>query len=393
MFNRHNLTQHDSRVTVKKSDTGKTLAVLEGIDDEGLAWLKDDLGGFVGLEGVGGFGLLATSLLANLPLELGDLTGGTTTTDETDGGVTWLDFTWNVEGLNLSGKGLDVLQGRIFLVDHDITDTGHVVLVKTLDVHTNVITGNTLFDLLVVHFDGKDLSGTGIGRGVGGQEDDFLVGHDGTLFDTPGDHITDTLDLVDTTDGETHGGIVLALRQMRKVVQGLLQGGDGVLVTLDVGNINTLPPTHLFGLGQQVVTNPTGNGQDRNRVQDKVLLPSDLDQHVAHFVTDFIVTVFLVPSSVRVHLVDTDDQLLDTEQVQQTSVLTGLTLNVTGLVEKKINTPQTDGPPSRTLWSPFWMAVVKLPSAGTINKATSAAAAPEIMFLMKSRWPGASMMV
>ena len=40
---------------------------------------------------------------------------------------------------------------------------------------------------------------------------------------------------------------------------------------------------------------------------------------------------------------------------------------------------------SPALWLPFWIAVVKLPSAGTMRSATSAWAAPEIMFLMKSR--------
>merc|ERR1719313_2070872 len=48
---------------------------------------------------------------------------------------------------------------------------------------------------------------------------------------------------------------------------------------------------------------------------------------------------------------------------------------------------------SPALWFPRWIAVVKFPSAGTMRRQTSACAAPEIMFLMKSRWPGASMIV
>mmetsp|Transcript_102205 Transcript_102205/g.142270 ORF Transcript_102205/g.142270 Transcript_102205/m.142270 type:complete len:260 (-) Transcript_102205:217-996(-) len=48
---------------------------------------------------------------------------------------------------------------------------------------------------------------------------------------------------------------------------------------------------------------------------------------------------------------------------------------------------------SPALALPLAMAVVKFPSAGTMIRATSAWEAPVIMFLMKSRWPGASMIV
>merc|ERR1719284_726424 len=48
---------------------------------------------------------------------------------------------------------------------------------------------------------------------------------------------------------------------------------------------------------------------------------------------------------------------------------------------------------SPALWLPLAIAVVKLPSAGTMMSATSACEAPVIMFLMKSLCPGASMMV
>ena len=126
--------------------------------------------------------LLASGFLSNLPLDFLDPASRTSATDESNGGVSRLDFTGNVEGLYLGREGLDSLEGRVFLVDHDITNTGHVLLVKTLDVHTNVVTSNTLLDLLVVHFNSEDLSGTGCGGGVGGEEKDILVGNDLTLI-------------------------------------------------------------------------------------------------------------------------------------------------------------------------------------------------------------------
>jgi len=67
-----------------------------------------------------------------------------------------------------------------------------------------------------VHFDGEHLSTTGVGSGVGGDEDDILVGDDGTLLDTAGnlkpiagpDAFVDALTKVQKVTGQygaTHG--------------------------------------------------------------------------------------------------------------------------------------------------------------------------------------------
>jgi len=334
VLNGNNLSKHDSGVTVKESDTGETFAVLEGVNNEGLHGLEDDLSGFVGLEGVRGLELLATGFLSDLPVDLLDTASGTTASDKTDGGVSGLALSGNVEGLDLGSEVLDGLEGLVFLVDHDITNTGHVLLVKTLDVHTDVVTGDTLFDLLVVHFHGEDLTSAWGGGGVGGEEEDILVGNNFSLFNTSGQNITDTLDLVDTGDGHAHGSVSLTGRELGKVVKGVNEGDD-----LELGggggveNLLSGPPGHLLGLLDQVVSHPSGDGEDWDGLLDEFLLPSGLDQHVAHFSGNFVETFLLVGTSgVRVHLVHTDDQLLDTEQVEETSVLTGLSLNFTGLV-------------------------------------------------------------
>jgi hypothetical protein len=52
---------------------------------------------------------------------------------------------------------------------------------------------------------------------------------------------------------------------------------------------------------------------------------------VAHFVADFSVTSLAVLGDVTVHLVDSDKELLDSEQVDEDGVLTGLSLDFTGL--------------------------------------------------------------
>ena len=137
-------------------------------------------------------------------------------------------------------------------------------------------------------------------------------------------------------------------------------------------------------------------------------------------------THLLVAGGVRVHLVHAHNQLLHAQQVEQARVLAGLALDLARLAregwgegrglgersgeaavgacvhcgglarvrctscggpQQPRSPPPSSLPPLPTLWSPFWMAVVKLPSAGTMSRHTSAWAAPEIMFLMKSRWP------
>ena len=167
----------------------------------------NNFGCFGSLEGVGVLELLASGFLSNLPLDLLDTASGTTATDETDRRVSRLNFTTenakkdkgrsecmikehvrkrfeeddcvrDIKCLNLGSERLDSLEGSVILVDHDITNTGHVLLVKTLDVHTDVVTSDTLLNLLVVHFNGENFSGTGCGGGVGGEEEDILVGND-----------------------------------------------------------------------------------------------------------------------------------------------------------------------------------------------------------------------
>ena len=69
-----------------------------------------------------------------------------------------------------------------------------------LDVETDVVTGDTLLELLVVHLNGLDLSGD-----VGRRESDDHASLDDTSLDTADGHRTDTTDLVDILEGKTEG--------------------------------------------------------------------------------------------------------------------------------------------------------------------------------------------
>jgi len=329
-FDGDDLTQHNNTVAVHKGNTGETLAVLEAVGNQRLLGLEGDLGHLVGLQVVGIFHLLTTGFLSHLPLDSGDTAGSTSSADETDRGVTSLDLVGDVENLDLGVEGLDGGEGGILPVDHDITTTGHVVLLQVLNVHTDVVTGLGLTDGLVVHFDGEHLTGARVGSSVGRHEDDF-IGLEHTLFNTTGQDITDTLDLVDTGDGQTHSSVTGTLRDAAHFVQAVVEGRAGHFFAADL-DLLALPPVHVLGGLDQVVTSPSGDGHVWDTTLDEVLLPTDLLQHILHFVHDLVVTGLFVSGGVAIHLVDTDDDLLDTQQVDETGVLTGLTLDLTGLV-------------------------------------------------------------
>jgi len=328
----NHLAEHDGGVTVKEGNAGKTLAVLEGVDNQGLGGLEDDLSHLVGLEGVGVLHLLATGLLTDLPVDLGDTASRATAADETDGRVASLDLTGDVKSLDLGSEVLDGLEGGVGLEDHDITSAGKVVLVKTLDVHADVVTRTGLVDTLVVHLDGEHLTSARVGSSVGRHEDNLITRLDNTLLNTASEHITDTLDLVGTGDREAERSIGLTLRDGDEVVESIEEGVDVDRGTLLVDDVNTVPPAHVGGLGDKVVTHPAGDGDDGDRLLNEVRLPADASKHMLHLIADLIVTLLLVAGNIGVHLVDTDDELLDTEEVDEAGVLAGLALNFSSLV-------------------------------------------------------------
>jgi hypothetical protein len=331
------LSEHDNSVTLHDGDTSETLAILEGVDDKGLLGLEGDLSHFVGLEVDGVFHLLVSGFLSEFPLDLGHLEGGATSADESDRGVSDLELSRVVEDLDLGGEGSDTVDGGVRLEDHDVTNTGHVLLDETLDVETDVVTSLGGWDGLVVHLNGEDLSDARGGGGVGGEEDNFVSWLDDTLFDTSSDDVSNSLDLVDSGDGDTHGSGGDARGDLDLVLEDVKEGIDVNLNSVEFLDVHSGPPGHLLGFLDEVVSHPPGNGHDRDALLNKVLLPSDLDEHLPHLVPDFLVTRLSVVGDVAIHLVYTDDELLDTEQVDEDGVLAGLSLNFSGLVVSTSN--------------------------------------------------------
>ena len=113
----------------------------------------------------------------------------------------------------------------------------------SLDVEADVVTGETLLELLVMHLDGLDFSG----HTDGGEGDDH-AGLDDTSLNTTDGHRADTANLVDILEGETEGlvgGTDGGLDSVDGVKEGLALEGTSLTLTGPA-----LVPGHAKKVGQ-----------------------------------------------------------------------------------------------------------------------------------------------
>lgn len=229
-----------------------------------------------------------------------------------DGSVTSADLTGVVEDDDLGVEGGSTLRGIVLGVTADVT-TADFLDGNVLDVETDVVTGDTLLELLVVHLDGLDFSGD-----VGGGEGDDHAGLDDTGLDTADRDRSDTRDLVDILEGKTEG-LVGGTDRGLNGVDGLDEG-----LTSDLAGLGLLLPSLVPGaVGgglKHVVTVEARDGDEGNGLG----VVADLLDEVGGFLDNFVVTI-LGPLA-GVHLVEGDDELLDTEGESEQSVLTGLAI-------------------------------------------------------------------
>merc|ERR1719237_706103 len=197
----------------------------------------------------------------------------------------------------------------------DVLD-GHV-----LDVEANVVAGDGLGQGLVVHLDGLDLSG----EADGGEGDD-LSGLDHSGLDTAHGHCSDSSNFVNILEGQPEG-----------LVGGPAGGDDGV-ESLEEGHAAglallpldgpSLVPAHVGGSLNHVVSVPSGDGDEGHSGG----VVADLLDEFGHLLLDLLEPGLGVGWLGGVHLVDSHDELLDTEGVGKEGVLPGLpVLGDTGL--------------------------------------------------------------
>merc|ERR1711990_254307 len=225
-----------------------------------------------------------------------------------DGGVAVLDLTRVVEDDDLGDEHIGVGAGISLGVGGDIASLD-VLDGEVLDVEANVVTGEGSLDLLVMHLDGLDFSGD-----VHGSEGADHLGLELTGLDTTDGDCANTANLVDILEGKTEG-----------LVDGALGRAEGVEALKEAG---ASVPGHVVGGLDHVVTNPTGDG-DEGDVGNVV---ADLLEVDGELTLDFVVAGLGVVDGGVVHLVDSDDHLLDSHGLGKKSVLSGLSvLGETGL--------------------------------------------------------------
>lgn len=297
---------------VTNSETTQRGVVGEGLDTHGLGGDHLDDGGITGLDELGRSFDGLTGTAVNLLEEFGELASNVGGVAVKDGGVTSANLTGVVEDDDLGVEAGSLLSRVLLGVGGNVATTD-ILDGNVLDVETNVVTGVTDLELLVVH-----LNGLHFGGDVGRSEGNDHTGLDGTSLDTADRHSSNTGDLVDILERKTEG-LVGGTDGRLDGVDGLKEGLTGNLAGLAF-LLPTLVPGAVGGGLKHVVTVETGDGDEGNLLG----VEADLLDEVGGFLDDFVVTFLLPPAGV--HLVKSDNELLNTEGESKQSVLTGLTI-------------------------------------------------------------------
>lgn len=296
------LDDSDSNGLLHVSDGESTewWELVEGFDDH---WLGGDHLNDTGVSGFDEFweffGNLTGSLV-HLVLDFSELASDMAGVAIEDWGVTVHDLTWMVHDDDLSLEVIGVHGWLVLGVGGDVTSLD-VSDGKSLDVETNVVSWDGLSDGLVMHLDGL-----AVGGDTHWSESDVHVWLDDTGLNSTDWYCTNTGDLVDILEWESEWLQYWSLWW--------LDGVEGLHEVL------SLVPWHVVGKLEHVITDPSGNWDE----WDVVDLVTNLLEVEGDFGLDFLVSVLLVVSTLGVHLVATDDHLLDSHGESEKCVFSGL---------------------------------------------------------------------
>jgi len=282
---------------VTDGETAKRRILGECLNAHGLGRNHLDDGSITRLDELGrSFDRLASTTV-NLLQELGELAGNVGGVAVEDWCVTSTDLTRVVEDNDLGVERLSTLWWVVLGVTSDVT-TANFLYGNVLDVESDVVTWKTLDELFVVHFDGLDFSGdTSWGEG------DDHTGLDNTGLNTTDWYSADTTNLVDVLERETEG-LVGGTGWRVDGIDGL---EESLASRLSLGLL--LPALVPWAVGRwlnHVVAVETRDGDE----WDVFGVVADLLDEVGGFFDDFVEPI-LGPLG-GVHLVDGDDELLDT---------------------------------------------------------------------------------
>mmetsp|Transcript_3168 Transcript_3168/g.8091 ORF Transcript_3168/g.8091 Transcript_3168/m.8091 type:complete len:291 (-) Transcript_3168:780-1652(-) len=214
------LTKHLQSVRVHHSNTSKGCTLLKGLNKEGLAWLKLNLGILVLGKLRGVVHLLSSGLLAHLPQNLGHLACNLSGTAEDNRGISRLENTRVLLHGNHGSEGLDGLEVTILLDVDDVSWLHLLVLGNTLDGETNGVSWASLLELLLVLFNGENLLVLKARR----NNSNDITRHEGSLLNSTADDLSNTLDVVNVGNGKTDRELRVTLGGLDEVVESVDNG-------------------------------------------------------------------------------------------------------------------------------------------------------------------------
>jgi hypothetical protein len=295
-------TDGDGLAHITHGETTERGVLGERLNAHRLGGDELDDGGVTRLDVLGSLLKSLTSTAINLLEDFGELAGNVGGVAIQHGGITSVDLSGVVEDDDLGGE-VFASPGRVVLGVRGDVSTANILNGQILYVEADVVSRSSLLESLVMHLDGLDFSGL-LDRGEG----DDHTGLEDTGFDTADGHCSDTTDLVDV---------------LKRNAEGLLNGaGRRSDVVESLEECGTLPPGHVGGLLEHVVTVPSGDGDEG----DLLGVVTDLLDEVGNFSLDFVEAVLREVDGLVVHLVDQDDELLDTKGVGKEGVLTSLSV-------------------------------------------------------------------
>jgi hypothetical protein len=222
-----------------------------------------------------------------------------------NGCITVVDLTRVLHDDNLSSEVSSLLRRIVLGITANVTTTD-ILDGNVLDVETDVITRDSLSELLVVHLDGLDLSSH-----TARSERDNLVGLEDTSLHTTDGHCADTTDLVNILKRDTEW-LINGTDGLSEVIKSLKEG-HAVVRSLVV-------PWEVGGLLEHVITGPARDGDEG----DLIRVPADLLEEGGGLLLDLIITSLVVLDGIL--LVAAHDHLLHTKSEGKKSVLTSLTV-------------------------------------------------------------------
>merc|ERR1740122_257372 len=305
-------TDSHSLPHVTDGEPSEGRVVSEGLNTHGLAGGQQDDGGVTRLDELGVVlsGLAGTAV--NLLLDLSKLASNVSGVTIKDRTVAVGDLSGVVEDDDLGGEVRHTRGGLVLGVRGDVSSLD-VLDGDVLDVEANVVSGDSLGERLVVHLHGLDLSG----QHVGGEGNDH-AGLDDAGLNTTHRDCSNSSDFVDILEGQPEG-LVGGPGGRDDRVKSLEEGHAASLALLSLHR-PSLVPAHVLGGLDHVVSMPSGDGDEGN--SDGVV--SNLLDEVLDLLLDFLKPGLAVRRLSRVHLVASNDELLDTEGVGEEGVLPGL---------------------------------------------------------------------